>query len=71
MSAQDRLLRRREVETRTALSRSAIYRLMRCGEFPVPVKIGPRAVRWSVHEIELWLATRPRATGEGGCIRKD
>ena len=65
MSVQDRLLRREDVEARTALSRSAIYRLMRCGEFPLPLKIGPRAVRWSASEIEAWLAGRPRAVGDG------
>ena len=64
MSAQDRLLRREDVEARTALSRSAIYRLMRCGAFPVPLKVGLRAVRWSAAEIEAWLAERPRATGD-------
>ena len=42
----DRLLRRREVEEITGLSRSSIYRLMADGEFPRPVKVGSAAVRW-------------------------
>ena len=41
---QDRLLRRREVEKITGISRSSIYRLMPDGEFPRPVKVGPAAV---------------------------
>ena len=60
----DRLLRRKEVETRCGIARTTIYRLMRCGEFPEPLKVGPRAVRWLESEIETWLAERPRATGE-------
>lgn len=64
MSNNDRLLRREEIEQRCGLSRSAIYRLMRDGAFPEPLRIGPRAVRWPQSEIERWIATRPRATGE-------
>ena len=61
----DRLLRREEVESRVALTRSSIYRLMRAHAFPEPVKVGPRAVRWLAGEIEAWIADRPRATGDG------
>ena len=60
----DRLLRRQEVERRCQLSRSTIYRLMRAGQFPEPIRIGPRAVRWSQQEIDAYLAGCPRATGE-------
>ena len=63
----DRLLTRPEVETHCGIARSTIYRLMRSGQFPEPVKVGPRAVRWPASEIEEWLNTRPRATGEGTC----
>ncbi len=41
----DRLLRLSEVQTRTALGRTTIYRKMREGSFPQPLKIGARAVR--------------------------
>ena len=64
MTNTDRLLNRAEVETKTGLGRSTIYRLMRQGEFPTPIKIGPRAVRWPQSELDDWLASRPRATGE-------
>jgi len=60
----DRLLRRPEVEARTGLSRSTLYRLMRTGEFPEPLKIGPRAVRWVAGEVDTWIAACPRATGD-------
>ena len=58
------MLRRGEVEKICGLARSTIYRLMRQGDFPEPRRLGPRAVRWPAAEIEIWLAERPRATGE-------
>ena len=64
MPEHSRLLRRLEVEARCQLSRSAIYRLMREGRFPLPIKIGPKAVRWPEQELNAWLAKRLRAAGE-------
>ena len=63
-STADRLLRLSEVQARTALGRSTIYRKMREGSFPQPLKIGARAVRWIESEIEAWRAACPRATGD-------
>lgn len=60
----ERLLRRRQVEEITGLSRSSIYRLMRTQEFPLAVKVGPAAVRWKKSDITNWLESRPLATGE-------
>lgn len=62
----DRLLRRRQVEEMTGLSRSSIYRLMRTQEFPVAVKVGPAAVRWKESDITSWLESRPLAMGDHG-----
>ena len=62
----DRLLRRREVEEITGMSRSSIYRLMQSGEFPPPVRIGPAAVRWRASDITGWLESRPVARSEFG-----
>lgn len=63
---REKLLRRREVEEMTGLSRSSIYRLMRAQEFPVAIKVGPAAVRWKEGDITGWLESRPLATGEHG-----
>ena len=62
----ERLMRRQEVEVRCGLARSSIYRLMRQGKFPAPLKVGARAVRWSEGEIERRLLERPRAHGDRG-----
>ena len=57
---QDRLsiLRRKQVEKRTGLSRSTIYLRIQEGTFPRPINLGVRAVGWLENEIEAWLAER-------------
>lgn len=60
------LLRREEVEERFGVSRSWIYCEMRAGRFPEPVRIGKRAVRWRVSDLDEWAAGRPVAHGELG-----
>ena len=64
----DRLLHRAEVERRVGIGTSTLYRMMRDGDFPEPLRIGTRAVRWRESEVEAFIAARPRATGmvEGG-----
>ena len=66
MTTHKRLLRRTEVERDCQIGRSTIYRLMRERLFPVPIRVGPRAVRWPERELAARLAQRPRATGESG-----
>jgi prophage regulatory protein len=55
---QTTLIRRKEVERLTALSRSRIYELMKQGEFPNPVRLGTMSVAWVEAEIREWIATR-------------
>ncbi len=62
----DRLLRRREVERITGMSRSSIYRLMQQGDFPRPVKVSSTAVRWKESDIAAWIESRPVAASELG-----
>ena len=62
----ERLLTCHEVLDRTRISRSTIYRAMREGRFPLPLKIGVKAIRWRAVEIDEWLESRPRATGDLG-----
>ena len=61
-----KLLRREEVEERFGVSRSRIYYEMRAVRFPEPVKIGQRAVRWRVSDLDKWDRNRPVAHGEVG-----
>ncbi len=63
---KDRLLRRRDVERVTGMSRASIYRVMQEGDFPCPVKVGSTAVRWKKSDIAAWVESRPVATSELG-----
>jgi prophage regulatory protein len=56
------ILRRKQVEARTGLSRSTIYLRVSDGTFPKPVSLGARAVGWVESEISDWLASRIEAS---------
>ena len=66
MSGPKLLLARTEVEEMVGLSATTIYRLMREGRFPEPVRInGTSAVRWKATEVTSWAAAQTeRATGD-------
>ncbi len=53
-----RLLRIREVMTRTGRTRSRIYDDIANGEFPKPVKIGGQAIAFVETEIDAWIAAK-------------
>ena len=67
------LLTRREVEAMVRLGRSAIYRLMREGRFPLPIVVGARSVRWRSGEISQYLESRPRCrrATQPECAKRD
>lgn len=61
------IIRRKQVEARTGLSRSSIYarlrhNLKRPGDydptFPKPVSVGAKAVGWVEAEVEAWLTAQ-------------
>ena len=52
------LLRRRQVEKATGLSKATIYRLIVKNQFPEPVKLSERAVAWRLEEINYWISSR-------------
>lgn len=56
------ILRRKQVETRTGLSRSTIYMRVAEGTFPKPVSLGGRTVGWIEGEIQSWLEQRIEAS---------
>jgi prophage regulatory protein len=57
-----RFFRIRDVEKFSGLSRASIYRLMREGKFPRPVRLGERAVAWTIDDLETWAENRPMAS---------
>jgi len=53
------LLRRADVQRRTTLSKTTIYRMVKDGRFPRPIHLGScRAVAWLEEDIENWLADK-------------
>lgn len=70
------ILRRKQVEARTGLTRSTIYAKLRRNpkrpsdydpSFPRPVSIGTKAVGWIEAEVEAWIGAqiqKSRARGE-------
>lgn len=53
------ILRRKQVESRTGLSRSTIYARIAAGLFPSPIDLGGgRAVGWLESEIDQWVQSR-------------
>lgn len=62
----DRFLRIRDVQSRTTLSRSTIYRLASLGQFPKPVKLGERASAWPESAVRDWIAGRIEAAQQEG-----
>ena len=58
---ESRILRLPEVKRLVGLGRSAIYERIGRGEFPRPVRLGPRSVGWHAAEIEAWIAALPFA----------
>jgi len=51
----DRIIRSKEVQEITGLSRTTLWRLERKGEFPARVTLGVGSVGWKLSEVENWL----------------
>ena len=65
MEAQ--ILRVSAVMLMLGIKRTTLWRRVRNGELPAPLKLGgpkSRAVGWRRSELDAWIADRPRATGE-------
>ncbi|RQT10402.1 AlpA family transcriptional regulator [Burkholderia contaminans] len=69
-NAPERLIRMGEVQFRTQLSKTEIYRRINAGQFPAAVKLGLRAVAWREADICEWIRSLPQqhgASSNGGC----
>ena len=62
------ILRRKQVEARTGLSRSTLYARIAQGTFPAPLSLGARAVGGVEGEVLEWLRARlaEREASKGG-----
>ncbi len=53
-----RLIRVKEVQYLTGLSRATIYKFMAKRQFPQAVQLGARAIGWEMEEVESWILSR-------------
>ena len=56
---EQRILRRPQVEALIGLRKSTLYKLIKDGQFPAPIKITKRAVGWRSVDIDQWLQSLP------------
>ncbi len=50
------ILRRKQVEARTGLNRTAILDRVKSGNFPKPINLGSdRAIGWIESEVDDWI----------------
>ncbi|WP_295994048.1 AlpA family transcriptional regulator [Rugamonas sp.] len=49
------LLRLSSVEAKVGLKKSEIYRRVKLGTFPAPIKLGARAVAWPMDALDAWV----------------
>ena len=54
----ERFLRLPQVKERTGVSKSFMYAGGKEGTFPLPIKLGNRAVGWLESEINAWVEAR-------------
>lgn len=60
-SVPDRIIRYKEVERITGLKRSALYKLMNNGRFPLPRKLTNYSNGWILSEVMRWMEELPKA----------
>lgn len=61
----ERLLKIAEVRRLVSLHRVTIYKWIKRGQFPSPVRIGLRNNAWRESEIAEWIAARPKVRSDG------
>jgi len=60
------ILKRKQVQARTGVSRSGIYQKMADGDFPKSISLGPRAVGWLESSIDAWIQNRIELSSKMG-----
>ena len=50
-----RIVRREEVSKLTGIARATIYKKVKDGSFPPPIRLGARSVGWRLSDIDDWL----------------
>lgn len=54
----------KETTARTKLSRTSIYKLINHSDFPKPIKLGTKCLRFAADEVDAWMESRRAARDE-------
>lgn len=57
----DRIIRAKEVQDMTGLSRTTLWRMENKGTFPRRVSLGVGSVGWRLSEVKRWISERENA----------
>ena len=61
----NRLLTRREVQDRLAVSRTSIYRLLESDKsFPRPIRLAGTTLRWRENAVQSWIDSKEAASDD-------
>lgn len=55
MSTNEKILRLPQVLDKVGLKKSAIYKRIKDGQFPPPIKLGAHASGWLESEVQNWI----------------
>lgn len=58
-SDRNRIIRAKEIQELTGLSRTTLWRLENKGKFPRRVSLGANSVGWQYQEVINWISKRP------------
>lgn len=57
----DKILRLPEVCSVIGVRRSALYTMLRFGEFPPPIRVSRQCIGWKSSVVQSWIDSRPIA----------
>ena len=52
------ILRLKQLEIRTGLSKATLYKLIKTGNFPAQKQLGLRSVGWLESDVTAWVESR-------------
>ena len=52
------ILRLKQLEIRTGLSKATLYKLIKAGDFPAQKQLGLRSVGWLESDVTAWIESR-------------
>ena len=57
-----KILRMPDVLDKVGVSRTTIWRQVKAGTFPSPIRLSARSVGWRENEVDEWLDAQPAIT---------